>query len=102
MGLCDALIGQRRTSIQLYSTVHVGQCTVLVNWHECRQCSSGHITIRERARLLAQVSAIYYIGSLAVSCCHVTTGNKLLAQALALESLAFRQSTSSKRQIIHG
>ena len=30
------------------------------------------------------------------------TGNELLAQASALESLAFRQSTSSKRQKMEG
>ena len=27
---CDALIGQRGTSVQLYTTVHLGQCTLLV------------------------------------------------------------------------
>ena len=27
---CNALIGQRGTSVQLYTTVHLGQCTLLV------------------------------------------------------------------------
>ena len=42
----DALIGQRGNSVQLYSTVHLGQCTVLVYTHNS---NSPHNTLSKLA-----------------------------------------------------